>query len=393
VLGDGITALGVTRLLGRAGIKCVVVAPSNDIVTRSRWFTPLNDVALQPGPDRLADALNVLPIESGVLIPCSDPWVAAVAALGKGTTDRFPASIPAADVVECLIDKARFAEIVERLAIPHPRTIPVEVLSDADTIDDAHLRTFFLKPRDSYRFSSRLHRKALRIEGRADLAKGLADMAAVGIGAILQEYVPGPATAHYFIDGFIDREGNVSALIARQRLRMDPPDFGNSTVVVSIPLDRVAPARSHIERLLGSIRYRGVFSAEFKRDPQDDVLKLLEVNARPWWYVEFAGLCGVDVCTMAYRDALGIPVGAPPPYVVGKRYVHIEEDLRALRRLRASGTIGFAEWFREAAKALGSNPCWDDPVPQLVTVAQLCRRTAGRWFRRTVGSRSDGSRR
>ena len=33
--------------------------------------------------------------------------------------------------------------------------------------------------------------------------------------------------------------------------------------------------------------------------------KILEINARPWWYVELASRCGVDVCTMSYRDAFG----------------------------------------------------------------------------------------
>jgi len=47
-----------------------------------------------------------------------------------------------------------------------------------------------------------------------------------------------------------------------------------------------------------------VFSAEFKFDERDGLFKILEVNARPWWYVDFAARCGVDVCRMAYRDAL-----------------------------------------------------------------------------------------
>ncbi len=91
---------------------------------------------------------------------------------------------------------------------------------------------------------------------------------------------------------------------------MFPLDFGNSTCMVSVAADEVAPAVASVERLLAHVGYRGIFSAEFKYDERDGLFKILEVNARPWWYVEFTARCGVDVCTLAYRDALGEAVGA-----------------------------------------------------------------------------------
>ena len=54
-----------------------------------------------------------------------------------------------------------------------------------------------------------------------------------------------------------------------------------------------------------AVSYRGIFSAEFKCDDRDGFFKILEVNARPWWYVEAAACAGMDVCSMAYHDALG----------------------------------------------------------------------------------------
>jgi len=60
-----------------------------------------------------------------------------------------------------------------------------------------------------------------------------------------------------------------------------------------------------------------VFSAEFKFDERDGLFKLLEVNARPWWYVDFADRCGVDVCGMAFRDALGEEIEPVTGYKLG----------------------------------------------------------------------------
>ena len=69
--------------------------------------------------------------------------------------------------------------------------------------------------------------------------------------------------------------------------------------------------------MLHAVGYRGIFSGEFKRDPRDGRFKLLEINTRPWWFIDFAVRCGVDVCRMAYDDAQGLPVTAVSEYKVG----------------------------------------------------------------------------
>ena len=48
-------------------------------------------------------------------------------------------------------------------------------------------------------------------------------------------------------------------------------------------------------------------------------------------FVEFTGRCGVDVVTMSYRDALGLPVADSLPYRCGVRMVSPYEDLAAVR--------------------------------------------------------------
>jgi predicted ATP-grasp superfamily ATP-dependent carboligase len=121
--------------------------------------------------------------------------------------------------------------------------------------------------------------------------------------------VPGPASNHFLIDGFASANGQVCALFARRRLRMHPPDFSNSAYMISVPLCEVEaggagtardsrgnPVSRHFQRRIQARRTR--------RDLQDP-----RINPRIWVYVEFAGRCGVDVCTMAYRDALGLPLG------------------------------------------------------------------------------------
>jgi predicted ATP-grasp superfamily ATP-dependent carboligase len=186
---------------------------------------------------------------------------------------------------------------------------------------------------------------------------------------MLQEFIPGPPNAGYFLDGFRDRTGRITALFGRRRLRMFPQKLGNSTLIESVPLRRLSGAIFPLENLLEQISYRGVFSAEFKFDERDCTFKLIEINARPWWYVEFASRCGVDVCTMAYRDALGLPVPATDTYQVGRRCVFAVNDLRGWRgesRNQHSLWSLLGSWLR-----CDSAPFhWNDPAPALHFLGQ-----------------------
>ena len=152
---------------------------------------------------------------------------------------------------------------------------------------------------------------------------------------------------------------------------MSPPDFGNSTLMVSVPVSDTGDAVATLRTLLADLDYRGIFSAEFKRDQRNGVFNLIEVNARPWWYVEFAARCGVNVCAMAVRDALGEPVETITKYDVGRRCVFPYYDLAAVRTEMSAGRVGVFAW---AGSWLGPyQPVfrWSDPLPAAGEVAAL----------------------
>ena len=363
VLGDGITALGVVRSLGRAGLEPMLASRSGDFAGRSRWVRGRTlDLSESDDPAALLEGLRGAGVETGVLIPCSDLWSQAVSHVPDEARGRFPTSMPSVEVVELLVDKWLFAETLDRFEVPHPATLAAADVSDLDGVE---LDGFFLKPRDSQRFSRLFRKKAIRFADRAEAVEGLQAMVDAGLPAVLQEYVPGPPTAHYFVDGFVDRTGVVRALFARRRIRMFPTDFGNSSMMVSVPLEEAAQAAGSLERLFADIGYRGTFSAEFKRDPRDGAFKLLEVNSRPWWYIGFAAHCGVDVSVMIHRDALGLPVETVSHYKVGERCVLLPQDFRAYRAIRRTDGLSFVSWVRSWIGATPSIFQRSDPLPAL----------------------------
>jgi predicted ATP-grasp superfamily ATP-dependent carboligase len=374
VLGGDFTALGVMRSLGRRGIRLFAHGTEQAHARWSRWFRPLPDVPAGLSAEALLDRLAGGSHGRLVLLPCSDPWLRAAARRVAEGPGGLLASLPPPDTVEAFVDKGRLAGLLEAHGVPHPRTVVARGPAEVESAVGSLPGSAFLKPRDSHAFQARFGVKAFRTTQAAEAAARGREAAESGLEMLVQEYVPGPATCHYFLDGFVDRTGTVRAVFARRRLRMWPPDFGNSTSMVSVPVPEAAPAAADLERLLAGTGYRGIFSAEFKRDPRDGRFKLLEVNARPWWFVEFAERAGVNVCEMAFRDAIGLPVETVGSYRVGVRCVHPSFDRLACADLVRKGELGRAEWLRSWLGAHQPLLSLSDPLPGLVDTAGIVLR-------------------
>lgn len=381
VFGSGLTVLGAIRLLHRSGTPFYVVGDGGELASRSRWFrtAPPSVSGADPARD-LPGYLSGLPFERAVLLPCSDAWVLRVAQVAERIAPRFVASVSSPATLERLIDKWHLAEVLRELGLPHPRTVAIDAEQDPDRVPADVLAGAFVKPRDSLNFFARFGVKAFRVSSRAELRECLARVAGTGLEVQLQEYVPGPPTNHYFVDGFVDRGGRIGVQ-ARRRLRMYPTDFGNSTSFESIAAADVQPAVDVMTRLLTHLRFRGVFSAEFKRDSRDGVFRLIEVNVRPWWYVEFAGRGGMDVTAMAVRDALGEPVPTPRPSRAGRRCVYPYYDFFACRDGIRNGSLTRGQWLRSWLSSEQPVFRWSDPWPAVSATAEILfgrlRRLAG----------------
>lgn len=330
----------------------------------------------------LVPFLDTVAFEQAVLIPCTDEWVLAISRLPSHYQARFRTSAASPETLETLIDKGKLYELLKKLEIPHPRTIPV--VSGADLPPEAVVRNsaYFLKPRDSLSFFRKFHVKAFKIDSPSELALLLRQCKLASLETILQEYIPGAVTNHIFVDGFVDREGRWCAAFARRRLRMYPEHFGNSSYLVTVPLDEVKEQLAFLQKLFRSVSYRGVFSAEFKTDERDAQPKLLEINVRPWWYIGFAQRCGIAIPEMIYRDAIDQPVSPAPPYRAGVRMVYPYTDLYASLDLWKQGKLGLLSWAKSWLIAKQAIFSIRDPMPSIFAIWQRLRRALGRRVRR-----------
>ena len=367
-MGAHIAALGTLRVLARRGIECFVIDDTQDVITSSRWYRPTTPTLAETAdPTILAAALRRMDIREAVLIPCSDQWTQAVAGLPDDLRQRFRASLPSAAAVATFVDKDRFAGLTERLDVPRPRTIRISGPDDLDRLPgmDQAGESWFLKPTESQKHNRRFGTKGAFVESLTEAADHVRTASQAGIQFLLQEWIPGDSAQTVLIDGFVDRDGHLAALIARRRVRMYPPRLANTCCGVTIPIADVADAVETVRAVVKAVDYRGMFNMEFKFDARDGRHKIIEVNPRPFWFIAQIASVGVDLAHLAYLDAQDQPVPTARAYRLGRYSSYELVDAKAIahawRHLRRPDGALVRSWL------IGDRALfwWSDPLPAL----------------------------
>ncbi len=387
VLGSMPAGLGALRAIGRRRLGVFALPESQPLLRWSRYYSKLpgtREPIDPPTVETLEDAVAHSGLGEAVLLPCSDDWAAVVAEWADSKPgSSFGSAVAAPSTLALFQNKAEFGALLKQLAVPHPATISVDRIADLDPIPDSVFASAFLKPRDSQAFSGIFHRKAWWIPSRAKAVECLQRAEQAGLGMVVQQYVGGGPERHVFLDGYCSSKGVVEALFARRRLDMFPADFGNSTTMVSIELAEVSEAAESLRKIFSATSYRGIFSAEFKQDPIDGLFRLIEVNTRPWLFVDFAARCGVDVCYLYYLDALGQPLPATKRYRTGVRCINPRTESYRLRA-EGAGVGRWVRWLGQCTTTLQPVGAFDDPLPGLVTAVSLAAAFVRHRFRPAV---------
>lgn len=366
-------------MLSLRGIQCFVVDDTSNIIVRSRWYRPTERTLPETADAHgLAAFLQSLKLPRAVLIPCSDQWALAVAGLPPDIQQRFPASVAPRDAIEQFVDKNRFRALVDRLDLPRPRTLLIRAAADLALATGDDLANGFLKPTDSHRHNRRFGTKGFFVKSR-DEARRLVDQAtADGITFMLQEWIPGDPSKTILIDGFVGRDGKIPAMLARRRVRMDPPRLANTCSDVTIPLADVSACLPALHTILAAVNHRGVFNVEFKFDARDGKFKIIEVNPRPFWLIGHIAKAGLDLPWMAYLDANDLPVPEPAPYQIGRYGIYEIPDATAIVRAWSSFRRPDGPVLRPWLTGDRALFWWRDPLPAVSGVRQILGRRVGR---------------
>jgi predicted ATP-grasp superfamily ATP-dependent carboligase len=384
VVGD----VSLVRALGRARIPVALATPeARAPAARSRHCRRV--VQVPSFVDRPGDAVSALvsfgaaQLEPPVLFPEGDHDLLAISRGRAELSACFRLSLPAAELVEDLVDKLRFAALTERLGLRVPATRAlarrrplVEEIAGWDRFP------CILKPSMRTRwFDSPLRRralrgkqKAIRLESRTALDRLLPALEHHETGFVLQEAIPGGEERIVSYHAYVRPDGTLAAEFTGRKVRTAPRVYGLSSCLEITDDPRVARAGREVLERLG---FTGVVKLDFKVDARDGRLFLLEANPRFTLWHHPAALAGVNVPALVYRDLVepGRRRGPAPRARAGVRWMLVRNDLRALPEYRAAGELGVLGWLAEVWRAdVTEDWVWSDPVPGLVDAAAAARR-------------------
>jgi predicted ATP-grasp superfamily ATP-dependent carboligase len=325
VLGGNAAGLAVVRSLGRAGVPVVAVLSDDcDFVERSRYATTLR--ALDPADHAQAyvDLLSSQP--PGVLVPTTDASLEAVAEHRDALATRHLVACPPAEVAQLFLDKLLTSEVAERAGVAAPRTAIPESAEELDALAAELTYPCLVKPRQSFRYTRAFGVKMHRVEDAAQLRTTWRRAADLDIGTVVQELIPGPEVGGVNYNVYVVDGAPVVELTSR-KIRLDPPDFGFPTVVVSAPVPEIVePGR----RIVAAMGIEGFANVEFKRDARDGSYQLMEVNGRPNMSGALAVRCGLDFPLLTYRHLVNGVIPTSQPWEHDVHWVDELTDVRSV---------------------------------------------------------------
>jgi len=371
---DSITGLQSARILADRGVRVYgVVASRRHWGARTNACTEVLESPLHGG--ELVSCLLGAADRIGrgsVLVPCNDASVETVSRHREQLAECFGFAFPSHDVVELLMDKARFAGHAAAQGLPVPRTEVLADRAEAKRVAGEIGYPCVLKPPSKGpSWLAHTSAKAITVHDAEELVAAYDEVAGWAPQLLVQEWVEGPETGLFSCNAYFGEGGRPLATFVARKVRQWPPRVGTSASGEECRNDEV---RDATVALFGGLGFRGLAYLEMKRDVRTGGLVIIEPNVgRPTGRSAIAEAGGVELLHTAYCDIAGLPLpGAREQRYVGAKWVDLRRDLQAALVARREGTLslaGWAGWLRGGRKA---HAIWSarDPKPFLVDLAQ-----------------------
>lgn len=379
LLGGGANGVAVARNLTPKGVRVSVAGGPGAWARRSRhvdrvWSWPATDLAgrwraLLLGSDRALDGHMVWPL-------CDDS-IAFVAQHRDALAERYLLEGFRPDLRLAMLDKRDTLARARAAGVDTPKFWTIRTAADLQRYAAELAFPMVVKPVHSHLFIPVFGRKLFIVEDMADLRDKIAQTAEHGIEVVAQELIPGPDSLLSSFYTYIDERGARLFDYTKRVIRRYPVMRGGGCFHQSVWLPETAAAG---RRFFEGIGWQGMGNVEFKRDPRDGRLKLIECNPRFTAAHALVTASGVPIDEMIYRHLTGQPVEAASQTAEDLRLWTPTRDLMAFLSLRARGELTLTEWIGSLREGrhVRSTFSLSDPSPALLSLSQEIKRTLGR---------------
>ncbi|AKS42752.1 carboxylate--amine ligase [Wenzhouxiangella marina] len=383
VLGSSPTALYAVRELSASGYRVALLDQSKGCA----WYSRLINAGRYQGSlgavvDKLSEIQPAGRQEGVVLVPTNDFFIEQLINSCDHLVSRFRFFDCYRSVAGKLLDKALFYECCREHGVATPTVWRVRRAADVEAITDQLIFPCILKPELIHKARHRLAgKKLLVLRSRSDLSAAVNVLAGDTGNWLVQELIPGPESDIRLVALAFGSEGQLLSRFSGRKLRQYPAGFGSASLVSS---ERCLESEEIAVDFLRALAYKGVCGAEFKRDPRDGRLKLIEINPRPTLWFQIAKDSGRSILASAVDELMGRPSceGAIQQSDVLWRYLF--KDLAAARFYKSpprefplpAPDLESARDVRGRSWPVFS---WSDPMPAVMEPFGFVRKAMGRW--------------
>ena len=336
-----VTGLGVARALADHGVPVIAldrigdgVAPYSEAVEFAGEVTyPLDDVGAF-GEDLAALSAEVA--HDPVYFGCMDEWVhGLVAADPDGIVRPFSDR----SVIDAVLNKESLYSTAERLGVPYPETYRIRGIGGDSVLtgdaaphrcDPAEVLEelsfpLVLKPALKRRFAEAIGTNVIEVTERREYDEVLEAADDADVRVMAQEKVPVARGDDHSYVSYVPPNGDAIGIVGNPLVRY-PQGYGTSCVV-----DHVAEPviEQRARAVLSDAGYHGISEAEFVYDSDRGEYVLLDVNTRPWKWIDLPVSTGVNLPYAAYADAVNDEYEPDlSDSAGGERWIYLADYLR-----------------------------------------------------------------
>lgn len=372
ILGGGANALSVARALGRMGVTVYAINEPAAFVRHSRFCRFIDlpqrplawaDFLLGPQSDHLRGA---------VLLSCGDEGIELILAHRQQLAAKYllDDSNPAAQTR--MLNKLSTYQAAVEAGVPTPKFWVIESTDQLAAVRDQLVYPMIVKPRLGYLFEAKTGKKLLQATNYDEAVAAVAEMARCGSDCVLMEKIPGGDDLLCSYYTYLDEQSRPLFDFTKRIIRRYPVLSGTACYHVT---DVIPEAAQLGQRLFKHVALRGLANVEFKRDPRDGVLKLIECNARFTASDCLVASSGIRLAEFVYCRLTGRPLPDMTRYQSGRRLWDPIRDFQACLQLRKTGQLTFTRWLAGVCHRQ-TFPFfqWTDPMPALMRLTAPLRK-------------------
>lgn len=368
LLGGKENSLSVTRHLGGLGVTVRVSGPECCWGLYSRHCAEAIPVPLGEKQVSFWTRLllgNDTRFNGHIVLALSDDAIEFVTHNHDRLATRYRLDDFDPSLAQRFLDKLETLLIAQAAGVGTPKFWKIGAACDIEGLRGKITFPAIVKPLQSHLFTKVFRQKLFVIDSEFDELKAKVQLARQhGIDVFIVEMIPGPDDLLSSYYTYRLANGEKLFHFTKSILRRWPVNRGNACYHRTGVYPETQAAG---EKFFDAAGLRGLGNVEFKRDPRDGQLKIIEVNARFTAAQELATRAGVPIDLVVYCHLTGQPLPETRQATGELRFWYPLRDFLAFLEMRKRGELRIVPWIKSLIHRDMVFPLFwlSDPVPTL----------------------------